>query len=407
MSANHRLASSSKTPKTAFRPALWTSLLLHQMRRIAPPFGQIRQVYLPIAALFLVSRGVLLLVGVLTSTQIASPPVDSPLLSYLCRFDCSWYLSVAQHGYSTIESGDQAGATNLGFYPVFPLLVRLFSGLFGADLFHAAICISNLCFYAALIYVYRYACLLGVDHNAALLSTGLLCVLPQSIVFSAVYSESTFLLLLVVAMFYLRRENYLVAGIAAALLSATRANGIFFIVFAVAWLIRSVGVRGLFTPWRAPEKIVAIVLAPMGLLVFWSYCFATTGDAFAGPSTMYHGWGWSFSPPWAALPAMLRSDDVAFYSGLSSLGLLACSLLLLRQGFYEEFAFCAALIVLIMSAAVTGSLFRYGLVLFPVWIALARELASRPVLSALTFSILALLNAMMMSAWTLHNIIAI
>jgi Gpi18-like mannosyltransferase len=377
------------------------------MSRLARHWPRIRDVYFPIAAIFLVSRCLLLLVGVLTSALIASPPVDPPLLSYLCRFDCSWYLSVAQHGYSAIESSNQPGATNLGFYPVFPLLVRSFSSLFGTDPFHTAIALSNVCFYAALIYVYRYARLLGADHNAALLSTGLLCVLPQSIVFSSAYSESTFLLLLAVAMFHVRRENYLVAGIAAALLSATRANGIFFIVFAVAWLIRSVGVRGLFAPWRAPEKIVPIVLAPMGLLVFWGYCFATTGDAFAGPSTMYHGWGWSFSPPWEALPAMLRSDDVAFFSGLSSLGLLACSLLLLRQGSYEEFAFCAALIVLMMSASVTGSLFRYGLVLFPLWIALARELAPRPVLAALTFSILAILNAMMMSAWTLHNIIAI
>ncbi len=371
--------------------------------------GSIRHVLLPIGAIFLLSRAVLLLVGVLTVAQIApaSDPASHTLLSYLCRFDCGWYLSVAQHGYSTIESGAQPGATNLGFYPVFPLLVHLLSSLFSADPLHTAIAVSNLCFYVALIYVYRYARLLGADHTAALLSTGLLCVLPQSIVFSAAYSESTFLLLLAVAMFYLRREKYLVAGIAAALLSATRANGIFFIVFAVAWLIGSVGFRGLFTPWRAPEKIVPIVLAPMGLLVFWGYCFATTGDAFAGPSTMYHGWGWSFSPPWEALPAMLRSNDVAFFSGLSSLGLLACSLLLLRQGSYGEFAFCAALIVLMMSAAVTGSLFRYGLVLFPVWIALARELAPRPVLAALTFSALALLNAMMMSAWTLHNIIAI
>lgn len=370
--------------------------------------GYSRHVLLPIGAIFLLSRAVLLLVGVLTSAQIApAEPASHTLLSYLCRFDCSWYLSVAQHGYSTVESSAQAGATNLGFYPVYPLLVRLVSGLFNATPLHAAIAVSNVCFYVALIYVYRYARLLGSDHHAALLGTGLLCVLPQSIVFSAAYSESTFLLLLAVAMFYLRREKYLIAGVAAALLSATRANGIFFIVFAVAWLVRSVGVRGLFTPWRAPEKIVAIVFAPMGLLVFWGYCFATTGDAFAGPSTMYHGWGWYFSPPWRELPAMLRSDDVTFYSGLTILGLSACSLLLLRQRSYEEFAFCAALIVLMMSAAVTGSLFRYALVLFPVWIALARVLAPRPVLCLLAFSILALLNAIMMSAWTLEKSIAI
>jgi Gpi18-like mannosyltransferase len=371
--------------------------------------GSIRLVLLPIGAMLLLSRAVLLLVGLLTATQIAPPtePVGHKMLSYLCRFDCSWYLSVARHGYSAIESGDQPGATNLGFYPVFPLLVRLFSNLFGADPFHTAIAVSNLCFYAALIYVYRYARLLGTNHNAALLGAALLCVLPQSIVFSAVYSESTFLLLLVVAMYYLRRENYLVAGLAAGLLSATRANGVFFVVFALAWLIRSGGMRALFTPWRAPEKFIPIILAPMGLFVFWGYCFATTGDAFAGPSSMYHGWGWYFSSPWDSLPTMLRSDGIEFYFGMASLGLLAASLLLSRQGLYEEFAFCLALILLMMSGAVSGSLFRYGLVLFPIWIALARALAFRPVLSALTFSTLALLNAVMMSAWTLHKIIAI
>ena len=211
--------------------------------------GYSRHVLLPIGAIFLLSRAVLLLVGVLTSAQIApAEPASHTLLSYLCRFDCSWYLSVAQHGYSTVESSAQAGATNLGFYPVYPLLVRLVSGLFNSTPLHAAIAVSNVCFYVALIYVYRYARLLGSDHHAALLGTALLCVLPQSIVFSAAYSESTFLLLLAVAMFYLRREKYLIAGVAAALLSATRANGIFFIVFAVAWLVRSVGVRGLFTP---------------------------------------------------------------------------------------------------------------------------------------------------------------
>lgn len=367
-----------------------------------------REEYLPIAAMFLASRAVLLLVGVLTATQIApASATGAPLLSYLCRFDCAWYLSVAQHGYSTIESADQPGATNLGFYPLFPMLVRVIATLLGTDVFHTAVAVTNVCFYVALVYVYRYARLLNLDHTAALLSAALLCVLPQSIAFSAVYSESPFLLLLVVAMFYLRRESYLIAGIAAALLSATRANGIFFVVFGSAWVIRNDGLRAFLAPWRTPEKFVPIVLAPLGLFLFWAYCFMTTGDAFAGPSSMYHGWGWYFSPPWETLPAMLRTNDTTAFFAMASLGLFACSWLLLRQGLYEEFALCAALILLMLSGAVVGSVFRYWLVLFPVWIALARVLAPRPVLAAMTFSVLALLNAMMMSAWTLQKIIAI
>jgi mannosyltransferase PIG-V len=369
----------------------------------------IRKVLLPIAGLFLLSRAILLLIGVLTASQIAAPAVvaGDTLLSYLCRFDCAWYLGVAQDGYSTVYAENQPGATNFGFYPFFPLLVRIVSPLFGGDVFHAALFVSNLCFYAALVYVYRYARLLGLERAAALLSVALLCILPHSIVFSAAYSESPFLLLLVVAMYYLRRENYLVAAIAAAMLSATRATGTFFVIFALAWIVRSGGVRALFTPWRAPERFVPVLFAPLGLFAFWSYCFLMTGDAFAGPHTMFHGWGWYFLPPWDNLAEMLQADDLRFAFALTALALLAGSLLLLRQGLYEEFIFCAALILLMCSGAIVGSLFRYWLVLFPVWIALARVLASRPLLAAMTFSILALFNGLMMSAWTLQKFIAI
>lgn len=374
--------------------------------RIAP---SIRQVLLPIGALFLLSRAVLLLIGVLTATQIAPPPepVGHTLLSYLCRFDCGWFLGVAQHGYSTLDAVDQPGATNFGFYPFFPLLARIVSPFFGGNVFYAAVFVSNLCFYTALVYIYRYARLLNLEHAVALLSVALLCILPQSIVFSAAYSESPFLLLLVVAMFYLRRENYLVAAVAAAMLSATRATGVFFVVFALAWILRGGGMRALFAPWRAPEKLVPVLFAPLGLFVFWTYCFLTTGDAFASPSTMFHGWGWYFLSPWDNLSEMLHAGDLRFPFALLALGLLVGSFLLLRQGLYEEFFFCAALVLLMCSGAVVGSLFRYWLVLFPVWIAVARVLAPRPVLTAMTFSILALLNGLMMSAWTLQKFIAI
>jgi len=369
----------------------------------------IRHILLPIGAIFLVSRAALLLIGMLAFTQIAQEPEPAghTLLSYLCRFDCAWFVGVAQHGYSTTPAAGQPGATNFAFYPLFPLLIRAVSPIVGGDAFFAAVIVSNLCFYVALVYIYRYARLLGLEHAAALLSVALLCILPHSIVFSAAYSESSFLLLLVVAMFYLRRENYLVAGIAAALLSATRTTGVLFVVFAIAWIVRHGGARALLLPWRAPEKLVPVLFAPLGLFLFWAYCFLVTGDAFAGPSTMFHGWGWYFLTPWGNFAEMLQADDIRYAFALLALGLLAGSFMLLRQGLYEEFFLCAALILLMSSGAVVGSLFRYWLVLFPLWIAAARVLEPRPVLTAMTFSVLALFNGLMMSAWTLQKFIAI
>lgn len=385
-----------------------SALIATSMSERRTSVQHICEVFLPISAMFLASRVCLLLIGALTATKIASASqsTDHSWISYLCRFDCSWYLSIAQNGYSTVES-TQPGATNFAFFPLFPLLTRLFTPLFGGNFLYAAVAISNICFYVALVYVYRYVRLLNLNKTIAMLTVGLLCIMPGSIAFSAAYSESPFLLLLVVAMFYLRREQYLAAGIAAALLSATRANGIFFIVFALVWVIRRDGMRALLTPWRAPEKFIPIVLAPVGLFLFWGYCFVTTGDAFAYSSTELYGWGWYFTPPWQNLPVMFRTDGTTHLFALCSLGVFLCSWLLLHQRLYEEFALCVALILLMWSGATAGSIFRYWLVLFPVWIALAKILAPRPIVSAMIFSMMAMVNGMMMCAWTLQNILAI
>ncbi len=351
----------------------------------------------------------MLLIGAVTTSQLAGTPesIHNSLVSYLCRYDCGWYMSVAQIGYTTVESASQPGATNFGFFPLFPLLIRFFAPLFAGNFLYAAVAVSNLCFLTALVYVYRYARLLDCDKTVALLTVGLLCIMPQSIAFSAAYSESPFLLLLVVAMFYLRRDQYLVAGIAAALLSATRANGIFFTVFALAWIIRRDGIGVLLKPWRAPDKFVPIVLAPIGLFLFWGYCFVATGDAFAHSTTELHGWGWQFVPLWRNLPIMLNADIATSASVLVSLAAFICSWLLLRQGLYEEFALCTAFFLLVWSATVIGSIFRYWLVLFPIWIAVSRALAPHPARLVMAFIVLALVNGMMMCAWTLQKIIAI
>jgi hypothetical protein len=367
---------------------------------------EFKDVFLPVLAMFVASRAALLLIGSMTKAYLLpNGAAIEPWTSLFCRFDCSWYLSIASSGYSTVDNAVQPGATNFAFYPLFPLLVRGVAPLFGGNELYGAIAVTNLCFLVALVYVYRYVRLLDFDTRTALLTVGLLCVLPQSIAFSAAYSESPFLLFLVTAMYYFRREQYLIAGIAAALLSATRANGIFFIVFAVAWIFQNGHARIFLRPWQAPEKFVPIVLAPLGFLLFLGYCFATTGDAFAHPSTELYGWGWHFLPPWENLLSLLRGK--AALETAVSLVVFLCSFLLLRKRAYAEFAFCASLILLMWSGTGGKSVFRYWLTIFPIWISVADALASRPIWSAMTFSILSMINGMMMVAWTLQKPIAL
>ncbi len=360
-----------------------------------------------IALIFLVSRIAILAAAAAVASQLPTTPVQQDgVLSLLCRWDCGWYMNIAQNGYSTNESPSQPGATNFAFFPLYPSLVRLATPLFAGNMLLAAVSISNLCFLAALLYVFRYVRLLGFDHSVALLSVSLLCFLPQSYVFSAGMSESTFLLLLVMATYYLRKEHYLAAGIAAALLSATRAPGIIFALFALTWLVGQHGWRSVIAPWTAPDRLVPLMLAPIGLFLFWGYCFIATNDAFAQSSTARHGWEWSFVPPWNNLVLLLRSGGAVTLMAIGGIFILFCSAMLSRMRLVAEAILCLAALLLVMSGEGATSVFRYWIVLFPAWIAVARIIATRPLVRAGAFLLAGLSNGMMLYAWTLQEPLA-
>ncbi|HEX6832423.1 MAG TPA: hypothetical protein VF132_02720, partial [Rudaea sp.] len=74
---------------------------------------QIRDAFLPLLALFVASRVVLLLICWITATLVGTAPgFDGTLMSLLCRNDCTSYLSVAGSGYPLSEWAGQPGQTN-------------------------------------------------------------------------------------------------------------------------------------------------------------------------------------------------------------------------------------------------------------------------------------------------------
>ena len=362
-----------------------------------------------IAAIFLSSRLALLAFAGWVAAHAQLPPVvpHDSWVDLLCRWDCGWYLGVAEHGYSTIEDPAQPGATNFAFFPVYPLLVRLAAPLFAGHMLAAAIAISNVCFFVALLCVHRYARLLGFSDTVALLCVTLLCLLPHTLALSAAMSEGVFLLLLVAAMYCVRTQRYLTAGIAAALLAATRAPGILFALFALTFLIRHDGWRSLLAPWRVPERLLPLALAPLGLFLFWGYCFVVTGDAFAQASTVRHGWDWTFIPPWENLPLLLGGLDAKLPMALGAILVVACSGLLIRLRLIEEAIFCIAAVLLVLSGQGATSAFRYWIVLFPAWLALAQLIAGRRLATAVALTAALLLNGFMVYAWTTQLTVAL
>lgn len=355
----------------------------------------------PILGLYLLSRLALAAIGYLTAFTVDDAIYRATDRSLWCRWDCGWYMDIVRNGYSMMSPPDGPGQTNFAFFPVYPLLIMALSALSGIGPQAAAVTLSNLCFIAALFYVYRYARLLGWSHQAGLMSVALICFVPQGFVFSAAYTESLFLLLLCGAMYHLRRGHFLVAGLMAAILSGVRANGVFFLFFALMWIVRTFGWETLFKPWLRPVVFVPVLLAPLGLFCFWWFAFVSTGDAFAQASTVAHGWGWHSDLPWRNLSTHLRGDVASRYWALCSLAAFAGSLSLLRFRLYEEFFLCLLILLLLWSGQIPNSLLRYTIVLFPIAIGVARFIEGRALASACVFSCFALLNGFLMTAWTL------
>jgi hypothetical protein len=171
---------------------------------------------------FLVSR-CLVLLATFAGSAFLHPvgwrdPIPEAFLQPLFRHDAYWYHRVWEFGYSGPAADHYAA-----FYPVYPVLVRVFGFLLGNDL--ASVLISNAAFLAALGLVYGIA-VRHLTPTAATLSLWVLALWPWSIFYSYPYAESTELLVVAGAFLLMEREKWVWSSLLAALAGASRPSGI-------------------------------------------------------------------------------------------------------------------------------------------------------------------------------------
>ena len=151
----------------------------------------------------------------------------NPFWDRFARWDSGWYYGIASGGYKYVEGG----RSNLAFFPVYPQLMGALGRVMGGaqqDFYFAGILISWLAFAAALPLLYRLA-RFDLSHEQATRVTVYAAVFPSAYFFGVVYSESLFLLALVSAALALRSKRWIWAAVAAAVMTATRVNGVMFL----------------------------------------------------------------------------------------------------------------------------------------------------------------------------------
>lgn len=355
------------------------------------------------AAATLVSIRVAYLVGVAAAalwapvhhgihTQRAYTPLGDLLFGPLDRWDAGWFLRIAAHGYDVRQTA--------AFFPVYPVAVRALGFVLRSDLV-AGVLISLAAAAAAAELLLRVA-RTRLGERAARDAVLLLALYPIAFVFTAVYSDALFLLFVLASFYAAQRGHGLAAGVAGGLAVGTRLLGLALLPALVILLWRR-GARGLVPP---------LLLLPAGLGLYSLYLDRHFGDALAfhhaeqgfwqrhtatlGPLGGLWEVGKSAEQGLANivrhLPAQLgapRGYEAAFQWSIWNLvhaGILVAAVWLTWLAWKRlgpAFgAYSAATLLIVVSAPTAvvplGSIPRFVLADFPLFLVLADLAASRP-----------------------------
>lgn len=232
--------------------------------------------------------GTRLLVLAVAALAIAVRPglTASRLVS---AWDAGWYLTLVKHGYPTIvpEVAGHAAKTPLAFFPLFPFLARVLTWLLRVPNAVATTGVSLMFGAVATVAVARLAARL-TDEQRARRATVLFCLFPGSVVFSLGYSESLMIALAAGCLLALLDGRWWLAGVTAALATATRPNAVGLVA---ACAVASAAAIYSRREWRS---LVAPLLAPVGILGFLAYLGRHTGESGVWFRVQREGWHQEF-----------------------------------------------------------------------------------------------------------------
>jgi hypothetical protein len=166
-----------------------------------------------------------------------SSPLDYLILPW-DRWDTNWYTGIALHGY--------IGYGSTFFMPLYPLLIRVVTPLTAGNAVGAALVVSTVAAFFALLALYRLAERLDTRSNLGPQTLLVALLLPVSFILMAGYTESLYLALALWAILAALDRRWRRTAILGGLAALTRQQGLLLAALAVpdawAWL-RGTGQR--------------------------------------------------------------------------------------------------------------------------------------------------------------------
>lgn len=387
-------------------------------RRLAGWFGR-HEALSAAWPLLLFTRLPVLLVGYVAVLTIGfAVPLDwqvssDPLLNLLARWDTGWYLTIARDGYGW--SGRTDIEQNIVFFPAYPLLMRAAGELLGGRLLLGGLAVSLASFLGAMAYMYGLA-RRQVDRETAVAALALLACYPYAVFYSAVYTESLFLLCMTGALYHFGRTEWLRAGGWGLLAGLARPNGFVLSLplacMALAPLLSGVGpgLRWFVTGRedraeggvrRVLEGLAAAAMPGVGLLVFLAFNYWLTGDPFTWMRAVA-AWGRSIpgAGPFAgALSVAPRTPQ----DMCNAAAVLFAAVMIIPVTWRFGAPYGLLTVVALAPSFLSGgleSIGRYTSVVFPLFLGLAAVTGPRARLALIiVFAVLQALAAVMFFTW--------
>lgn len=191
------------------------------------------------------------------------------------QWDGLWYLEIVRSGYPRSIPANityfQLEA-RAAFFPLYPMLVRTLDPIIPGGDTVAALFINFMLSIGAVVLVGVLARRL-FDTTVAERAMVLFAVFPGSFVLSYAYAEALLIVLAALCLWFLLDDRWLLAGVAAALATATRPNGLA--------LVAACAVAALIAIHRRRDwsSLIAPLLAPIGFVAFQIFLAAHTGES--------------------------------------------------------------------------------------------------------------------------------
>lgn len=209
-----------------------------------------------------------------------------PILDVLTSWDGLWYMDIVRNGYPTDIPPDvtyHVDEARAAFFPLFPMLGRAFDRILpGGDSF-AVLTMNTLLGLLAVVLIGLLAQRLYGDRVGRTAAT-LAAIFPGSFVLSFAYSEALMIVLAAACLWCLLEQEWVAAGVLAALATATRPNGLALVVACAVAAFFAIRER---RDWQA---LVSVSLAPIGFVVFQVWLGQHTGEPGAWFRVQREAW---------------------------------------------------------------------------------------------------------------------